>query len=415
MRKLQTILLLTSLSTVGQLTACGNDTEFEGPSAKKSADLVISPAPTPAPPPDPAPPAPGAPAPVIPPPPSGDPAYKRLNWFWQCESDPTSVPKAADDSSLVLQGVGPHRFDPDQVSGTKVTLSGRLCPPAALKRDIVFVIDTSGSMGQNDPRTGSNCGRLAAVRQVLLALPGGAANFGVVTFNSDLDRTSSRLYDNVNLLFTELAGVGDIADVICNIEGGTNYEAGLTRASALLAAGRADAAKEIYFVSDGQPDSGKEGIQVATQLKSIGVYSGTTAAPVTIATIMLAGNDEIMSTQIASRDAKTGAPLHAFVAQVSGLAKAFDGLASNEIVSAKLEYRAVGSSKWLAVDLLTRLDAQFNFTLPSINIDLSKEPEGLEVRYEYRDRRDHVFESGGKLLWTVEDVLPPVADELPPP
>ena len=378
---------------------CGEDSSFHGDAGQtpKAADIVKAP--------DPAPAAPQPPAPEpskIPPPPAGR-SYSSLTWFWQCASDPAAVPNAPNDASVVLQGVGPHNFKSAEVEGSAISLTGRLCKPATLKRDLVFVIDTSGSMAQNDKRVGNSCGRLTAMRQVLLALAGdgGVANFSIVTFNTNLDRTSTRLFDNANLLFAELAGAGDIADVVCNAAGGTNYDAGLTRASELLTLGRADATKEIYFISDGQPDPGKDGVARATSMKTTGVSVGTKLIPATIAAIMLAGTDQVLQNQIASRDA-TGKVLYGYVAQTGGLAAVLADLTHNEIVSAELKYRAIGAANFTTLDLLTHMDAEFNFVLPSFKIEVSKEPRGIEVEYDYVDRHDNKFSTGGKLLWTVD-------------
>lgn len=380
--------------------ACGEDSSFQGVAGTAKTDdakpvEIAAPSPVVLPP---------TPLPPPPPPPVGQ-SYTALTWFWQCDSDPASVPEAPSDSGVVLQGTGPHQFTADQIDKTPITILGRLCKPASLKRDIVFVVDTSGSMDRNDQRVGDSCGRLTAMRQVLLALAGegaGVANFAIVTFNSKLERNSTRLFDNANLLFAELAGTGNIADVVCNAKAGTNYDAGLTKAGELLATGRPAATKEIYFISDGAPDGGKDGVARAQSLKTIGVTVGATPVPVTIATVMLAGTDEVLESQIASRDA-TGKPMHGFVAQTGGLAKVLADLTHNEIIGAEFKYRPLGATKWTSLDLLTHLDAEFNFTLPSFKIELSKEPKGIEVQYEYWDKHDNRFSTGGKLLWTVED------------
>jgi hypothetical protein len=399
-------LKLIILALAASLTACGSDNSFQGNTGqvKKTADAVpsttVPAAPTTT--------DPDQPPPTTQPPPPGR-SYSALNWFWQCETDPVKVPDAPADDAIVLQGIGPHHFTTDQVEGTPITISGHLCKPQSLKRDLVFVVDTSGSMDDNDPKVGTSCGRLTAIRQVLLALAGegaGVANFAIVTFNSQLDRTSTRLFDNANLLFAELAGAGDISDVVCNATGGTNYDAGLTRAAEILALGRAGASKEVYFISDGQPDSGEDGVARATSMKTVGVTVGTTPVPVTIAAIMLAGTDKVLETQIASKD-KTGKALYGYVAQVGGLAKVLSDLTHNEITGAELKYRAIGATSWTTLDLLTHLDAQFNFVLPSFKIEVSKEPRGIELEYEYSDLHDNKFSTGGKLLWTVDDSSDP--------
>src|SRR5690606_14867292 len=87
--------------------------------------------------------------------------------------------------------------------------------------------------------------------------------------------------------------------------------------------------KEIYFISDGDPTEDHEGDQIATSLKKSGV---------SIATIMLDGDDRVMADRIASRDA-TGKPLHTFVRRSEQLAQALEEISKNGIESAKVKYR----------------------------------------------------------------------------
>lgn len=325
--------------------------------------------------------------------------FSALTWFWQCESAPVPLPPPLTDTEIVIEGVGPHRFLPAQLDGSPLVFQGKLCEPQQLPRDIVFVIDTSGSMNDNDPRVGDTCGRLTAIDAVLSSLPaGGTGRFGLVTFNTLLDRNSTMLFDSRDALFANLAGVGGIADVVCNAFGGTNYDAGLVKAEELLrTSGRAAATKEIYFISDGQPNPGLEGIPLASSLKTTGVTIGADSIPVTIATIMLAGADTVLEQFIASRG-PDGKPLHAFVAQISQLTKALADLVSNEVVGAELAWRPIGAAQWNATNLLDHLQG-FNFILPSFNINHSEAPQGLEVRYEYFDKHDNRYLSEGKLLW----------------
>ena len=326
--------------------------------------------------------------------------YAQLRWFWQCESAPVPTPAPSGPDELVIEGTGPHEFAPEQLDGAPLVFEGNVCEPKALPRDIVFVVDTSGSMQQNDPRIGTSCGRLMAIDAVLASLPtGGQARIGLVTFNTDLDRNSTALFENGPTLYADLGAGGSVADVVCNANGGTNYDAGITKAEQLFSlAGRAEATKEIYFISDGQPNVGAEGILQAQRLKTVGVAVGADVIPVMIATIMLAGTDTVLENLIASRG-PDGRPLHAFASQTGELTKALATLINNELEGAELAWRPIGTDDWQTTKLLEQLQG-FSFVLPSINIDYSQAPQGLEVRYEFFDKHDNRYTTGGQLLWT---------------
>lgn len=362
---------------------CGNDSGFSGESGtKKSEDAKA----------------------VIPDvvddvvePVDGVVPYSGLTWFWQCTSNPVPTP-AAKPTEQVLEGTGPHKIDHEKLKGTPITFSGHLCEPKELSRDIVFVVDVSGSMNQNDPRVGDSCGRLQAIESVMASVTNGNANFSIVTFGTLLTRSSTTFFNNQQDLYADITGGGNIADTLCSNGGGTNYDAGLTRSAALLNLGREMATKEIYFISDGKPNGGQDGIAIASNLKMNGVTINGKQQNVTIATVMLAGQDEVLEKFIASTDS-TGKPMHAFVAQTAELAKVLTDLSDNEIVGAELRYRAVGGDQFTVLNLLDHLKG-FDFVLPSINIDVAGQSEGLEVEYEYWDKHDNRYTTGGKLLWT---------------
>ncbi len=394
---MRTILALTTLG----LAACGNDAGLTGSGGAKSADAkgagggaaAEGPKNKNAEPP------PGDKNPATPPP------FASLTWFWQCDSDLVTAPAPKTDKDVVVEGIGPHDLNRDRLRGTPVTVSGHVCPPAQLPRDIVFVIDVSGSMKDNDPRIGDSCGRLTAIQSVIAAVPAGSTKFGLTTFNSLQDQTTTGLFDTEAELFANIAPAGNIADVVCKAtidpgQGGTNYDAGLTQAGVLLQLGRDNATKEIYFVSDGQPDGGKEGLAIADSLKNTGVAIGTDSITVTIATVMLKGNDRVLQDQIASRDAK-GQPLYAFVANTSQLTEVLTKLAANDIAGGDVKYRPIGAVNYTTLTLMDHLQG-FNFTLPSFNIDIDKAPVGLELLFEYFDQHDNRYSTGGKLLWVTD-------------
>lgn len=329
-------------------------------------------------------------------------AAQSLTWDWPCQHSPTSAPKPSSLTDIVISGSGPHEFKRKDLEGAPITFTGELCQPAAVPRDIVLVIDTSGSMDHNDTMRGGSCGRLAALRKVMTSIPAGVGNFSIVTFNSDEDSSSTGLFASEAELFADIAPNGDIGGVVCGAEGDTNYDAGLQRAGALLSMGRADATKEIYFISDGEPTHQRHGIQVASALKTKGVSINGKKIRVTIATVMLRGVDSVLRDFIASRDAR-GRPLHAFVGNTSLLTQALNDLTSNIIAGVELKYRPIGSTQWTRLDVSQYLQG-FNFKLPSVSIDMERDtPNGLEVLFEYWDSRDNRYSSEGQLVWAADN------------
>ena len=323
--------------------------------------------------------------------------YRSLTWYWQCEANPMEIPPPSDANlDAVIVGAGDHGLPKARIRDTQVTFKGRLCPAQTLKRDIVLVVDTSFSMSTNDPRAVDQCARLSATKALISGLPPDA-RFGIVTFNSGLATYSTGLYVDQAQLFKDLSRSRTLGDVLCASEGGTNYNAALGQASLILQKGRPQATKEIYFVSDGQPDPGNDGVGRARDLKGVGVKIGETAIPVTIATVMLAGDDTVLASEIASKDT-SGKPLHAFAADTSELTSVLTRLAGNDIVSAELRIRPIGDTDYETYDILGESN-NLDFVVPSITIDGDKISQGVEVQYSYRDKQGHEFSSGGKLTW----------------
>ncbi len=403
--------LFIVLSSHG-LVACGGDTTFAGPGGAKSDDATEDkkggkddkdgkdgqgepPA--------------GDADPATPPP------FASLTWFWQCDAEPVAAPAPATEKDVVVEGTGPHQFNRDQLRGTPVTVSGRICEPEQLPRDLVFVVDVSGSMLDsgggagtgNDPvDAAGSCGRLSALQQTINSIPAGTARFGLVTFSSNVEVQSTGFFASADALFANVAPGGNIATVLCAGGGGTNYQAALGNtngkgAGALLALGADNATKEIYFISDGQPDAFKDGIAEATLLKSAGVPVGTQQINVTIAGIMLKGVDRVIEQSLVSSDSN-GKKLYAHAKDAAGLTKVLAELAANGIAGGDVKYRPIGTTAYTTLTLMDHLQG-FNFTLPSFNIDIDDAPVGVEVLFEYFDRHDNRYSTGGKILWVMDD------------
>lgn len=296
-----------------------------------------------------------------------------------------------------LVGSGSFKFKPNQLHETPVTFSGRFCKQQDAPRDIVFIIDVSGSMAQNDPFNGTSCGRLEALQAVIQTVPAGS-HFGVVTFHTLVGKQSSSLFDSQAALYADLAGSGSIANVVCAHYLDTNYQSGLRAAGALLQTGRANATKEIYFISDGEPTAGFDGISVAASLKKPGIVSGGTTIPVTIATIMLNGTDQVLEKSIASRDANDK-PLHAYVKNSNDLAQNIAKLAANTVVSADIKYRPSGSGQWTTVNATPYIKGD-TFAMPPIKLSSTSAPNGIDVIYEYLDQHGGKHSASGRLSWS---------------
>ena len=324
-----------------------------------------------------------------------------LTWDMPCDDSSGEHPTTPDGKPIMFVGGGDHVVSKADVANHPIIFSGKVCHAADAKRDIVFVVDVSGSMNDNDPRKGNSCARLRALDQVLQISGSGHNNqFAIATFSSALEFASSRFFDNAQDLYADISGGGNIADVICAETSGTNYEAGFQEAWNRLSMGRADGLKEVYFLSDGAPDRGKEGVDLATQLKAGGITIDGKHIKTTIATVMLGnGNDDILKNKIASKT-PDGTVLHAR-ADASNLAEILAQLAQNGIQTGYLNYRALtggDQGNWQRVDLRPYLK-DGGFILPSMAVNPSTIGTGIEIRLEYYDRTGQKYVVSGRLLW----------------
>lgn len=323
-----------------------------------------------------------------------------LTWFWQCDAapGPAPVPVSADDV-VVVGNTSATEFNAARFAGVPMTVQGEICP-LETQRDIVFVIDVSGSMNgvnqANDPRAGNNCGRLEAMQSVInSAMQGASARFAGVTFSNAVNSVSAAFANSIDGVFS-----GNLANTVCAAGGGTNYTASLERAEQLLAAARSSASKEIYFLTDGQPDNGGADPINNPVINGVAVAERLRAAGVTIVTVMLgadASGDNHLRTKISSTS-PSGDLLHANVANASQLASTMTRLAQNDVSIGEVRYRAIGESDWSSYDLLGARSGN-RFELPEMIIDVAEAPYGLEMEYSYRDRRGKTYSSSGAIRW----------------
>lgn len=135
----------------------------------------------------------------------------------------------------------------------QIQLHGDICPQSTHNLSILFIIDWSGSMAENDPGSGSSCGRFDAMQAIVQAVrqqrqQGDNVKAGFIGFN---ERVASQ--ENFQD-FEAFAGSLD-GSKICSHQGSTSYVAAFEGAEAMLrnVTGR----KVIYFISDGYPTVGR--------------------------------------------------------------------------------------------------------------------------------------------------------------
>ncbi|MBF0442114.1 MAG: VWA domain-containing protein, partial [Oligoflexales bacterium] len=335
---------------------------------------------------------------------------REVKWQLDCKKEKVAQTPSKDPLKPLIFGEGEHRITSNPV-GEKVPLGfyGSVCQNEKLLRDIVFVVDVSGSMGSSgnfsDPRRGDGgCGRLDAVKAIMEKYEAmGNFQFALTTFATETAFEGSAFYPNQGELFSasmKQASKRSIGDILCASTTGTNYNTAFESAKRVLQKGRDNATKEIYFISDGAPDpSNLDGISIAAALKKNGITLNTKSIPVTIATIMLKGNDTLLRNSIASKK-PDGTPLHAFVSDSAGLVEALHGLTFYEVTKAEIEY-SIGGAPPVKVDVLSHMDKSNNmYSIPEITLTKADSAKPVTVKYSYWDNKGEVTTLTGTLIFS---------------
>lgn len=331
--------------------------------------------------------------------------YENLLWLWNCD-DNSSNSNIQYKKTLTIKGNGIHKIQMSSVQDTQLYIQGMLCVPPSVERNIVFVVDVSKSMTSShgglfgllnppsDPVVGISCGRLNAIEKLLDSFQNTNAKYSIVTFSDTAIDISSKFFDKEQDLLEDLlnkSSYSNILDIICAGYSSTNYNQALNAAKNLiLTHGSNNALKEIYFISDGQPDpENQNGIDIAKELKN---YTN-------IGTIMLgSAEDKVMREYIASIDIKTGLPLHVKVNNADQLAEALLALSKNIIQFAEIWYKGKHEKQWTKINILQQLEEN-DFSYKGPLIDSQKYPNGIELIYKYGDRFNHTWEYRGVIEW----------------
>ena len=315
---------------------------------------------------------------------------RELSWHFPC-----------DDSRVNgydFVGAGSQQQNLADIAELKLQVSGVLCDSQYLPRDVVFVIDTSGSMGESDPidRHGS-CGRLRAIDHVASYLADfREAQVGLVIYNTRAEALHSRLVSAPEFYANYISDRDNMRELLCKSQQFTNYHRALVKTEQLLATGRQDSFKEVYFFSDGEPHDtffggDPAGLEVAERLRE------TT----TIATIGL-GKVGVLEQDIASR--VNGLPLHRQAEDLDELFNVLQELVETKNVGATLSYRYLGTEDSYSIDLWHQ--AQFDqqratFNLEPLVFDIdpddARKNRGLAITIKYWDNNANTYQAHGEL------------------
>ena len=345
--------------------------------------------------------------------------YDSIDWYFTCpfdgpnDADRLVVPPQRSPRRLVLDGIGPFKYDRKDLVGVPVTVHGRVCPWKNVHRDVVFAIDVSGSMSESDPMiTNSNggltCGRMKALDALVAKMPAGITNFGVITYDDSIEHASTKLFSDRTALYLDLiAGNGrtDITKIICEQNGGTEYKIGLDKAKELLLSGEEHATKEIIFLSDGQPsDSEQDIIKTTDDLKTNGLVINGRHQAVSIATLLLGDSpaDDILE-KMASLDtsATPAKPVFAKAQDADQLADALGRLMDNvKLQGATVSHAGdAPNTTPTKFDVMPRLDARNQFSTQAFELNIDATQKNYTIGFEYWDTMQNRATFPGSIHW----------------
>lgn len=337
--------------------------------------------------------------------------YRQFIWQFNCPTSSTPLPTPqAGPGELVFAGTGPHEIDRNRLQNTAMKVQGQICPPVDSQRDVVMVFDVSGSNESDiftrgsDPadRTNKTCGRLQAFEAVLATINWKSTRVGALTFDGNVVASSKGLIDSRDALVNALTDNGskDLFSVLCHAGGGTLYENPLKEAGGMLARGRENTSKELFFVSDGEPTDKSRAEDVARDLRSPGVRINTRDYPVTIATVLLgkkAAADRYLRDNYASLDMNS-IPIHANAAEASRLADILSKMNSENILAGSiLKHGAKDSTITKTIDIMPYVQ-NYLFELPAFYLDPQQISDHYELTFEYWDSHMNKFSVTGSLV-----------------
>ena len=348
--------------------------------------------------------------------------YDSIDWYFPCPFDAPDnpnrlvVPAQTNPRKIILSGVGPFEFVKEDMAHVPVTVHGRVCPWKLVHRDVVFVIDVSGSMSDQDPLVdgpaGSDtktCGRLEALKAILAKMPAGITSFGVVTYDDSVEKNSSKLFKTKAELFDDLTGTASgapkIETIICLNADGTTYSAGLNGAAEVLKKGEQNATKEIIFLSDGEPDDGNRARILAENLKTQGINTGGRQQTVSIATVFLgteAPADKVLETMASVDKTKIPPkPIYAEAKDAELLAEILGKMIDNNKLQGSnvVQGGDAASSSRTTIDVFKDIDAKNQFVTAPFVLQLDRAQANYVLDFSYWDTMQNRSSYPGKIQW----------------
>ena len=324
--------------------------------------------------------------------------------FWGTE-DPSNA-------ELKLAGDQNHILDRSKFNRTGLTLGG-VVKTNPITRDIVFVVDVSGSMGPHtvngirkpgsDPLANGNCYRLRAVKAAIDSTKAqGPSRFSVITFNNGVLRSPRGFFSSLEHMFPN----EDLTSIFCAAIGGTNYTNALSEAISVIELSPSTHLREVYFLTDGEPMDIFPGTdnhcnyqhpfcngraQAITLRETMGA---------TLGTLMLGNNSTgnlYLQNNIAGRDAHNS-PLHVQAANSLDLINSLFSLSRDNLVQGTILVRAKNTQTWSGFNMLS-ITANGQFKTESFAFDSSLYPEGIEMSVEYETERGHYHTGFASITW----------------
>jgi von Willebrand factor type A domain len=367
----------------------------------------------------------------------GPEPYDSLDWYFPCPFDDATspdrlvVPPQTDSRKLILNGVGPFNFIKEYMVRLPVKIHGRVCPWKLVDREVVFIVDVSGSMSGTDPEVdvkpiegvkrennavAKTCGRMDALEAILAKMPAGKTKFAVATYDDRVVHFSTHLFNNKQDLYADLLrgepATVKIKDVICRAGLGTSYKVGLDKAKAILLTGEAGSTKEMIFLSDGEPQDSKPTILATTaDFKTNGVTIGGRKQSISIATLLLGTavtSDILKSMASVDNSVSPPAPIFAKAANASDLADVLGRMIDNNKLQGSQVLHS-GDTPGLpksTVNVFPLLDRKNQFVTSSFILSVERSQLNYNMGFEYWDTMQNRSSFSGAIHW-----IPTLASE----